>query len=131
MRLSCVIVVGLAGFVFVPAAKAVNPSWTAGYPQPGTAVSTILVKGQISVADTETTTGAARITAWLVGGGPMNVTNITVPVGSGLVTWGEKATNNTLTSGSTYNVVVSIEVKNKATGVSYFMNTDPATSKAK
>jgi hypothetical protein len=130
MRITA-IVLGLAAFLLVPSAKAANPSWTTGYPKPGTAAGTILVKGEINIADTLTTTGAARIQAWLVGGGPMNVTNFTVPVGSGVITWGEAATDSNLTSGSTYNVVVSIEVKMKSTGVTYFMSTDPATSKAK
>ena len=132
MRLISAVVLTLVGVVFVPHAHAANPSWATGYPKPGATDGTIAVKGDLNIGAELETTGSAKIIAWLVGGGIQHVTGFTVPAGqTGGVAWGEAATGNDLTSNFEYWVVVQIEVKIKASGITYSLSGDPAKSRAK
>ena len=132
MRLISAVVLTLVGVVFVPSAHAANPSWATGYPKPGATAGRIAVKGELNLSATEETTGSARILAWLVGGGQTYSTSFTVPAAqTGVVSWGEAETADDLTSDFEYWVVVQIEVKIKASGITYSLSGDPAKSRAK
>ncbi len=113
-------------------ARAVNPSWVAGYPKTGTAAGTILTNATINIAVGYETTGGVQVTAWPVGGGASISKAHTIAAGQiGLITVGEFATDNTLTSGANYNVIVTILIKQINVNGAVPWNTDPAIAVAK
>lgn len=86
---------------------AANPTYSSGYPKPGSATGKIAVKRTLTLAANVETTGTAVIVTWPTGGGALKSHTMTIAAGqTGTINWGEDQTDNSLTTNAPYNVVV-------------------------
>lgn len=106
---------GIAGFAIA------NPDWAAKSPSQGLPKSgSVKVEGTCTPDVPYQTTGAVRVNYWPVGGGAKMVSVVQIPPGkTGRVAWGP-FTLSGLTSGTSYNISVEIDLidpktKNEAT----------------
>jgi len=104
-------------------------TWSSGYPATGSMTGTISIEGSATLDSGYSSTANAQVTVIPVGGGDQIVQTFAITPGqTGTFGWGPVPVSG-LTSGTSYNVIVSITQANSCS--SAVINTDNATATAK
>jgi hypothetical protein len=100
-------------------------TWSSGYPKAGTMQGTMIVQGTTTASCGYSFSGTGTVYYWPGGGGIQQSTSITVNTMTG--NWGP-LTISGLTSGTSYNVVVQVNLQMGSTNVT--VSTDPTIVQA-